>query len=41
MKAMFAGFAAAIVLAIGSWAVLNQMGFSAADRYSTENVRLE
>ncbi len=41
MKAMFAGFAAMIVIGIGAWYVLAEMPFSAQDTMSGENVRLD
>lgn len=41
MKAMFAGFAAAILIAVGAWYGLNQLGFSSAEVYSSPNVRLD
>ncbi len=41
MKAMFAGFAAMIVISIGAYYALGQMGFSAQDRFSSEAVRLD
>ncbi|MCZ8311069.1 MAG: hypothetical protein ACK5U4_07875 [Rhodospirillales bacterium] len=41
MKAMFAGFAAAIVIAIGAHFVLDSVQTSTADRYSVaSSVRL-
>ena len=40
MKAFVAGCAAAIVLAVVSAVVLDQLGFGAAEVYSTSNVRL-
>ncbi|WP_268874336.1 hypothetical protein [Tropicimonas marinistellae] len=41
MKAMLAGFAAAIVIAFGAWYALNHVGFSSQETYSGPNVRLE
>lgn len=41
MKAMLAGFAAMIVLSIGAWYGLHQLGFSSQDVYSSPNVRLD
>ncbi len=41
MKAMLAGFAAMILLSVGAWYALNEMGFSSADVYSSPNVRLD
>jgi hypothetical protein len=40
MKAMFAGFAALIVIGFGAWYALGHMGFSSEEVYSGENVRL-
>lgn len=40
MKAFVAGCAAAVVLAIVAAVVLNQLGYSSAEVYSTSNVRL-
>lgn len=41
MKAMFAGFAATIVIGLGAWAVLNNAGFSAQEVHSGPSVRLD
>jgi hypothetical protein len=41
MKAIFAGFATIVLITIGAWYVLGQSGFSSAERYSSENVRLD
>ena len=41
MKAMFAGFAVMIVISVAAWYVLGQSGFSSADTFSTDNVRLD
>ncbi|MCT4608897.1 MAG: hypothetical protein N4A70_06785 [Pelagimonas sp.] len=41
MKAMWAGFAAMIVITVGAWGVLGQSGFSSADVYSGSAVRLD
>jgi hypothetical protein len=41
MKAMLAGFAAIILLGLGAWYGLTQLGFSSADVYSSPNVRLD
>jgi hypothetical protein len=41
MKAMFAGFAAMIVLAIGGYFILENMHFSTAEVSSSDNVRLD
>lgn len=40
MKAMMTAFAAIVVISIGAWYGLGQIGFSAADRTSGEAVRL-
>jgi hypothetical protein len=40
MKAMWMAFAAIIIIAAAAGAVLNNVKFSSADRYSTANVRL-
>ncbi|WP_267913214.1 hypothetical protein [Thermohalobaculum xanthum] len=40
MKAFLAAIIIGAGLAVGAWFVLNGMGFSSADVYSTENVRL-
>jgi len=41
MKAMMTGFAVMIVITIGAYYVLNDMGFSAAEVGSSANVRLD
>lgn len=41
MKAMLIGFAAIVVIAVGAWYGLGEMGFSAADVQSGANVRLD
>ncbi|WP_255670650.1 hypothetical protein [Cognatishimia sp. F0-27] len=41
MKAMIAGFAAMVVIGVGAYFVLGEMGFSAADTLSSPNVRLD
>ncbi|WP_255564177.1 hypothetical protein [Mameliella sp. CS4] len=41
MKAMLSGFAAMILLAVGAWYGLNEMGFSTADQQTGANVRLD
>ncbi|WP_420325686.1 hypothetical protein [Mameliella sp.] len=41
MKAMLSGFVAMILLAVGAWYGLNEMGFSSADKQSGANVRLD
>lgn len=41
MKAMFTGFAVAIVVAVGAYYALHQMGFSSEDVYSSPNARVE
>lgn len=40
MKAMWTGFAAIIVITVGAWLVLGEMGFSSADRSAGTAVRL-
>lgn len=40
MKAMFAAFAAIIVIAVGANLALEHMGFSSADQTSSPSVRL-
>lgn len=40
MKAMFAAFAAMIVIAIGAWYGLGLLGFTSAERGSADAVRL-
>ncbi len=41
MKAMFTGFAAMIVISVGAWYGLHNIGFSSQEVYSGENVRLD
>jgi hypothetical protein len=41
MKAMLTGFAAMAVISVGAWYTLGEMGFSAADKGSGANVRLD
>lgn len=41
MKAMLCGFAAIIVIGVGAWFVLESMGFSSQQVYSSPNVRLD
>lgn len=41
MKAMFAGFAAIIVISIGAYFALEAAGFSTKDTFTGENVRIE
>lgn len=41
MKAMYAGFAAMILIAVGAYYGLHEIGYSSQDRYSGQNVRLE
>ncbi|MGH1412558.1 MAG: hypothetical protein ACRBB0_03635 [Pelagimonas sp.] len=40
MKAMWAGFAATVIIAIAANFALAQIGFSSEDRYSGASVRL-
>ncbi len=41
MKAMMTGFAVTIVISVGAYFVLNEMGFSSQDVFSGDNVRLD
>ena len=41
MKAMFAGFAAMIVICVAAWYGLGEMGFSSQDVSAGANVRLD
>ena len=41
MKAMLAGFAAIIVIGIGAYYVLGELGFSAQETNSGPNVRVQ
>ncbi len=41
MKAMWAGFAATIVITVGAYFALGEIGFSAAERGSGEAVRID
>lgn len=41
MKAMFTGFLATILISIGAYVALGEMGFSSEDRFSSGAVRLE
>lgn len=41
MKAMATGFAAMIVIALGAYFTLNNMGFGVDQVYSSPSVRLE
>lgn len=41
MKAMMTGLAATVVIAVGAWVVLGEIGFSTADVHSGANVRLD
>ncbi|WP_371229729.1 hypothetical protein [Roseovarius sp. 2305UL8-3] len=41
MKAMFVGFAAIAVIAVVAWYGLGEAGFSAAEVFSNDNVRLD
>lgn len=40
MRAMWLGFAAAVVIAVASGFVVNGLGDSSAERFSTESTRL-
>ena len=41
MKPMFSGFAAIVVIGVVAWYGLGLAGFSAQDRQSGENVRVD
>ena len=41
MKAMWAGFAAIIVITIAAYFILGEVGFSSAERGSSDAVRLD
>ena len=41
MKAMMMGFAAIVVISVGAYFVLQEMGFSAGAVYSGDAVRLD
>lgn len=41
MKAMLAGFAVMILVAIGGYVTLHEIGFESADKFSSESVRLD
>jgi len=41
MKAMFVGFIAIVVIAVGAWYGLGQLGFSSQEQFSSDSVRLE
>ncbi len=41
MKAMMAGFAAMVIISIGAWYALGEMGFSSAEQRSGQSVRLD
>ncbi|MCT4556460.1 MAG: hypothetical protein N4A61_00215 [Pelagimonas sp.] len=41
MKAMMIGFAATLVIGLGAWYALGEMGFSSSSVYSGVNVRLD
>lgn len=41
MKPMLVGFAAMVVIAIGAYFVLGEIGYSAAEQGSGPNVRLD
>jgi len=41
MKAMLTGFVAMVVISVAAYFVLNDLGFSAAEVGSGENVRLD
>ena len=41
MKAMIAGFAAIVLLSVGAWMALGELGFSTEERQTSPNVRLD
>ena len=41
MKAMLAGFAGMVVISVGAYVVLGQIGFTAQDANAGANVRLD
>ena len=41
MKAVLAGFAAVVVIGIGAYVVLGEMGFDSQSVYASDNVRLD
>ncbi|WP_302661616.1 hypothetical protein [Sulfitobacter sp. SK012] len=41
MKAMLAGAAAIVVIGVGGYFILSEMGFSAKETYAGDNVRLD
>ena len=41
MKAMLTGFSAVILISVGAYFVLGEMGFSSEDRFTSDAVRLE
>ncbi|MFT4708310.1 MAG: hypothetical protein ACI85V_002472 [bacterium] len=41
MKAILAGAAAIIVIGVGSYLILSEMGFSAEETYAGDSVRLD
>lgn len=41
MKAMFAGFAGMILISAAAYLVLGEMGFSSAEVFSSDSVRLD
>ncbi|MDR9393745.1 hypothetical protein [Roseovarius sp. SYSU LYC5161] len=40
MKSMFAGFAAIVIIAVGAWYGLGELGFSTGERNAGAAVRL-
>lgn len=41
MKAMLTGFSAVILISVGAYFALGEMGFSSEDRFTSDAVRLE
>jgi len=41
MKAMWAGFAGVVIITVGAYFALGEAGFSAAERNSSDAVRLD
>ncbi len=41
MKAMLTGFAVALLISVGAYFALGEMGFSSQERFSSDAVRLE
>ncbi len=41
MKAMYAAFAATVVISIGGFYILGEMGFSSGQTFASDSVRLD